>query len=324
MQAFLTPVTFPVRRSSKSTREDRVFSCTDRQIQSIGKTPLIPHGVRVKELFKLENPQFTDATDLTTPLWRFVLLSDAHSSQVLAHIARARRSAPKHVHTSSTTSHIHRTEVLHPATLSHPILYTTSIWTPSAHRLFVEGQSEPLYETFNRMRVELSRSIPAIYYGVSCKLCSVFGVKKGTHMWARDFVLRRNGEVFVSMHEVFSPRLESYLGPIVSPREFHTCNIISTSANISVSSSETSQDIRPIMSSAATIPSGEVGETDGQTASGKTFHSDVQLPRFHSGRTSTAQSGPVNSNIPSNGATVDRSAKNGVSKNGSVKSSRNS
>ena len=80
------------------------------------------------------------------------------------------------------------------------------------------NEHRPLWERFVDLKLHVSRKVLTVYFGTCDELAPVFGVPKGTYMWARDYLFRINQRPFLIVHEIMSPQLQQYLGDIVPPQ----------------------------------------------------------------------------------------------------------
>lgn len=188
-----------------------------RQRVSHPSTVSTPH---IDPLYTLKDPQFTENLNqcLTPePMWRFILLSDGHIVQHLSILTQHPTKLALLETTYCVKTVRRRIAILGPEDV--PLLHASSVWDIDAYNSMMAGRETlPLFEVFSQLRLACSREIPAVHYGTCATLEEMFNVSKGTGMWARDFEFRRNGASFLSIHEVFSPSLSKWLGPIVPPK----------------------------------------------------------------------------------------------------------
>lgn len=179
----------------------------------------LPELIRISPFYTAESAQFTDIASTLTPsvFWRFVLLSDGHIIQHLTSLTGHVRLMLLGTSFSPEVGKVQRRIALLGAD-GYALLYATSTWNYNMYYRVMAGREQlPLWEVFRLHRLEVSREISAVHFGICASLERYFDVPRGSGMWARDYVFRQNGMPFLTVHEVFSPRLSSCLGPVVPP-----------------------------------------------------------------------------------------------------------
>jgi len=74
------------------------------------------------------------------------------------------------------------------------------------------SRSQPIWTSLASSRTELFREIRTLYRGGCPALEKELGAKKGEEMWGRHYLFWSNGKPLTVIYEVFSPRLERWLG----------------------------------------------------------------------------------------------------------------
>lgn len=98
------------------------------------------------------------------------------------------------------------------------LLYSVSTWAREVYiEVMTDRESLTLWHVFLELKLCVSRAITFVHFGSCDQLAEMFGVEKGSAMWAREYVFRRNGRVFLHVHEIFSPSMAVYLGDIAPP-----------------------------------------------------------------------------------------------------------
>lgn len=180
----------------------------------------LPELIRISPSYTAESAQFTDIASTLTPsvFWRFVLLSDGHIIQHLTSLTNGRvRLTLLGTSFSPEVGKVQRRIALLGAD-GYALLYATSTWTYDMYYRMMAGREQtPVWEIFRLHRLAVSRGISAVHFGTCASLERYFDVPRGSGMWARDYVFRQNGMPFLNVHEVFSPKLASCLGPVIPP-----------------------------------------------------------------------------------------------------------
>ncbi len=88
--------------------------------------------------------------------------------------------------------------------------YATSWWEQSHVDEYLENRSIPIWASLAKLRTELYRDVQGIYYGESAAIAEGFG--HPGPFWGRHYLFWHHGQPLTMIYEVFSPRLEHYLG----------------------------------------------------------------------------------------------------------------
>jgi chorismate--pyruvate lyase len=91
------------------------------------------------------------------------------------------------------------------------LAYATSWWEASHVDDYLQNRSIPIWANLARSRTELYRDIQGICLGDSTALEQAFGTKGP--FWGRHYLFWHHGRPITLIYEVFSPVLETYLGP---------------------------------------------------------------------------------------------------------------
>jgi chorismate--pyruvate lyase len=75
-----------------------------------------------------------------------------------------------------------------------------------------QDRSQPIWVSLSRGQVELHRDIQTVFAGSAAPLEQHLG--PGQPLWGRQYLFWHNGRPLTLIHEVFSRRLERYLGPL--------------------------------------------------------------------------------------------------------------
>lgn len=90
--------------------------------------------------------------------------------------------------------------------------YATSWWEQSHVDEYLENRSLPIWASLAKLRTELYRDVQGLYYGHSDAIAEAFG--HPGPFWGRHYLFWHHGQPLTMIYEVFSPKLEKYLGPI--------------------------------------------------------------------------------------------------------------
>ena len=93
--------------------------------------------------------------------------------------------------------------------------YATSWWEQSHVDEYLENRSLPIWASLANLRPELYRDVRGIYYGHSEAIAAGFG--HPGPFWGRHYLFWHHGQPLTMIYEVFSPGLETYIGPSKSP-----------------------------------------------------------------------------------------------------------
>jgi chorismate lyase len=89
--------------------------------------------------------------------------------------------------------------------------YATSWWEQSHVDDYLENRSLPIWASLAKLRTELYRDVQGLYYGHSDEISQAFG--HPGPFWGRHYLFWHHGQPLTLIYEVFSPKLERYLGP---------------------------------------------------------------------------------------------------------------
>jgi chorismate lyase len=88
--------------------------------------------------------------------------------------------------------------------------YAASWWEQSHVDEYLENRSIPIWASLAKLRTELYRDVQGIYYGESEAIAEGFG--HPGPFWGRHYLFWHHGQPLTMIYEVFSPRLEKYIG----------------------------------------------------------------------------------------------------------------
>lgn len=177
------------------------------------------HAAKVTPEFTLARPSFRagQRAHIDAPMWRFVLLSDGHLAQHLEIISRRpvteRELGVQHHARGRLGCTLCRQTTLRVA--HRDAVYVCAWWDPRVYRSLMDVHGRLFWQRCRDLRWECSREMLAVHFGVCEPLVHVLDLPHArTKLWARDYVFRKEGVAFLVVHEVFSPTLETVLGPM--------------------------------------------------------------------------------------------------------------
>ncbi|CAL8469074.1 g8615 [Coccomyxa elongata] len=92
------------------------------------------------------------------------------------------------------------------------LVCATSWWNTQQISRYLGETEKPIWISLSSQRTEIFREITQLYYGNSPDLEKRFG-HKGP-FWGREYIFWRDRQPLSLIHEIFSPALEQYLGPM--------------------------------------------------------------------------------------------------------------
>ncbi|GLI60250.1 hypothetical protein VaNZ11_002337, partial [Volvox africanus] len=92
-----------------------------------------------------------------------------------------------------------------------PLLYASSWWNAETIDEYLRDKSKPIWVSLSQGHVELYREVHALFRGESPQLEGLLGCPGP--FWGRQYVFWSGGQPLTLIYEVFSPKLEQYLGP---------------------------------------------------------------------------------------------------------------
>ena len=96
------------------------------------------------------------------------------------------------------------------------LVYAASWWNAHVAKQYLKDASQPIWASLSQGRTELYRDIREVTYGKCPALEDPFGCDGP--FWGRDYVFWHGGKPLTVIHEVFSPALSQYLGPMMPER----------------------------------------------------------------------------------------------------------
>ncbi len=151
------------------------------------------------------------------PAWRLLLLNDGFTTRNLQIICNSPITAtvlgrdPSLVAPPSaqklSAPLIQRQVVLHNAA-QEPLMVGISWWNQSQAKHYLDER--PLGTRLREDQQELFRELQAVYLGTSERIANLLG--QPGPFWGRHYMLWANQKPLTLIYEVFSPRLEHYLG----------------------------------------------------------------------------------------------------------------
>ncbi|BDA45166.1 Uncharacterized protein ycf21 [Coccomyxa sp. Obi] len=94
------------------------------------------------------------------------------------------------------------------------LVCATSWWNTNQISRYLGETQKPIWINLSSNRTEIYSDITQLYCGHSADLERRFG-HKGP-FWGREYIFWRDREPMCLIHEIFSPELERYLGPLGS------------------------------------------------------------------------------------------------------------
>lgn len=201
------------------------FSPTSKFHHSHSSSP------RIDPIFTRRNIHFQPNTRSITKstLWRFILFSDGDLSNHLS-ILNDYQVKSFSLSKRSIVNNKIETTILIQDHNDSPLVYSSNVWNRQAYLSLIENhEDETLGQIIQRNRLETNRKVQAIHFGTNTQIANLLNISSKSFMWARDYILNRNGKVLMKSHQVFSPRLESILGKISPPPIQHEDYIIDKS-----------------------------------------------------------------------------------------------
>eukprot|EP00245_Coleochaete_scutata_P007721 TRINITY_DN2338_c0_g1_i2.p1 TRINITY_DN2338_c0_g1~~TRINITY_DN2338_c0_g1_i2.p1 ORF type:complete len:191 (-),score=14.44 TRINITY_DN2338_c0_g1_i2:322-894(-) len=105
------------------------------------------------------------------------------------------------------------------------LVYASSWWAEAEVGGFLADVQKPIWFNLSEKRAELIRDVQRVYLGDSHELEKVFGV--AGPFWARHYLFYHSGRPITLIYEVFSPCLDSLVGPSIqqlTPKERYTAH----------------------------------------------------------------------------------------------------
>jgi chorismate lyase len=93
------------------------------------------------------------------------------------------------------------------------LAYATSWWEMSHIDEYLQNRSLPIWTSLGQLKTELYRDVLGLHYGNSPELEAAFN-QKGP-FWGRYYLFWHNGAPLTLIYEVFSPKLDRFLGPTI-------------------------------------------------------------------------------------------------------------
>eukprot|EP00899_Mesostigma_viride_P021182 jgi/Mesvir1/29065/Mv18373-RA.1 len=162
---------------------------------------------------------------LISPAWRVLLLSDGSTTRHLqlltdievkvdlvqmAEIGYSTETLPGFAKVVKGPR-LQRQVFLRSAGDGEALLYATSWWAIDNARGYLKDVNKPIWASLEMLRTDIYRSIGRLYYGDNDELSKAFGYPGP--FWARHYVFWHDGAPITVIYEVFSNKLEKYLGP---------------------------------------------------------------------------------------------------------------
>lgn len=108
--------------------------------------------------------------------------------------------------------HVQRQVFLKNSATQDKLVYATSWWSKEEMDKYMKETNAPIWVNLQSRRAELYRSIERISLGNNEQLAKAFETEQGQPMWGRYYVFYHEGRPLTVIYEVFSNRLDEYLG----------------------------------------------------------------------------------------------------------------
>ncbi|GLC59123.1 hypothetical protein PLESTB_001450700 [Pleodorina starrii] len=92
-----------------------------------------------------------------------------------------------------------------------PLVFASSWWNADTIDEYLRDKSQPIWLSLSQGHVELYREVHALFRGDSPPLEELLGCRGP--FWGRQYIFWSGGRPLTLIYEVFSPRLQQYLGP---------------------------------------------------------------------------------------------------------------
>eukprot|EP01025_Chloroclados_australasicus_P018062 TRINITY_DN19347_c0_g1_i1.p1 TRINITY_DN19347_c0_g1~~TRINITY_DN19347_c0_g1_i1.p1 ORF type:complete len:271 (-),score=9.51 TRINITY_DN19347_c0_g1_i1:209-988(-) len=97
-------------------------------------------------------------------------------------------------------------------------VYAASWWNASTMDKYLKDKDQPMWISLSKEKTEMYREIQRIFCGSNKQLEEYFGVKD--QFWGRQYVFWHRGEILTVLYEVFSSKLQQFLGPYENVRNY--------------------------------------------------------------------------------------------------------
>ena len=162
--------------------------------------------------------------DLLSPTWQVLLLGDGSTTRHLQLLTGEQISVDvidmsaigmdvdhSHALIEAVPGPRLRRQVWLQDSLGHRLAYAVSWWEASHVDEYLCNRKLPIWSSLADLRMELYRDIQEVSLGQSDFLVSQFGYEGP--FWGRYYLFWHSGKPLTLIYEVFSPFLESCLGP---------------------------------------------------------------------------------------------------------------
>lgn len=96
--------------------------------------------------------------------------------------------------------------------LQTPYVYAASWWNSTTVDEYLKDKAQPIWVSLSQGHVELYREIQQVYCGHSQQLEKLLNCQGP--FWGRQYFFWHNGAPLTLIYEVFSNKLEAYLGQL--------------------------------------------------------------------------------------------------------------
>mmetsp|Transcript_14257 Transcript_14257/g.38665 ORF Transcript_14257/g.38665 Transcript_14257/m.38665 type:complete len:303 (+) Transcript_14257:1742-2650(+) len=95
---------------------------------------------------------------------------------------------------------------------AQPLVYACSWWNADQAGMYLQDRSQPIWNSLSQGHVELYREVQHVYHGNNAHVEGLLGCSGP--LWGRQYFFWQGGKPLTLIYEVFSPRLQDYLGII--------------------------------------------------------------------------------------------------------------
>ncbi|KAF5829630.1 hypothetical protein DUNSADRAFT_15714 [Dunaliella salina] len=93
-----------------------------------------------------------------------------------------------------------------------PLVYACSWWNADQAGMYLQDRSQPIWNSLSQGHVELYREVQHVYHGHNAHVEDLLGCPGP--LWGRQYFFWHGGKPLTLIYEVFSPKLQDYLGTI--------------------------------------------------------------------------------------------------------------
>eukprot|EP01023_Acetabularia_acetabulum_P003092 TRINITY_DN11327_c0_g1_i1.p4 TRINITY_DN11327_c0_g1~~TRINITY_DN11327_c0_g1_i1.p4 ORF type:complete len:149 (-),score=9.39 TRINITY_DN11327_c0_g1_i1:950-1396(-) len=90
-------------------------------------------------------------------------------------------------------------------------VYASSWWNASTVNDYLTDKDQPIWISLSKEKTEIYREVQLVFCGTNKQLEEYFGVQD--KFWGRQYIFWHRGQILTVLYEVFSSKLQQYLGP---------------------------------------------------------------------------------------------------------------